>query len=151
VSYSYKYRAKGISAPFLSVNIQNPLDESKKLMCEALLDTGSDISYFPEWLLTTKLNIVPSGGPVEVEGIGGQNTYFVYLAFVTINSKSLTKKVLGWEKEFALVGCDILNTFCIEFNGPYEEFRFITSTSTSNATSRLTWDKPFRSLSRFFR
>lgn len=115
-------------------------------MCEALLDTGSDISYFPVWLLNTKLDITPSGGPEEVEGIGGASTYYVYLASITINSKKINKGVLGWEKEFALIGRDILNVLCIEFNGPQEEFRFSTPTIATP-----TFENPFKSLSRFFR
>lgn len=146
MSYPYKYQPKGVPAPFLSVKVQNPLDDSKKLMCEALLDTGSDISYFPVWLLNAKLDIMPSGGPEEVEGIGGVTTYYVYLASITINSEKLNKKVLGWEKEFALIGRDILNLLCVEFDGPHEEFRFATP-----AIENPTFENPFKGLSRFLR
>ncbi len=119
-------------APILKVALLSPMQDNTRVYeLDALLDTGSDVTLIPlEAISVLRLSILADRVPIV--GVGGGTTIGfpcrVNLQFGE-RTFSLTK-VVGCEaaaigvKGQMIIGRDILNQFCIKFDGKRQRFSF---------------------------
>jgi len=130
---SYNYTSLGEekpNAPLITVELAS-LDKTKpkKVNWRAFLDTGSDITLVPLDALvqiSAKVARTPN-----VYGVGGKKTtvYAYYVAFTMDNHTLPLVPVYGCPIDatggYILVGRDLLNQYCIQFDGLNQTFSFI--------------------------
>lgn len=130
-SYNYTSLGEGKpNAPLITVQLTS-LDktEPKKVNWRAFLDTGSDITLVPlDALVKIGAKFVRN---VDVYGVGGNKTtvYASYVAFTMDNYTLPFVVVYGCPIEATggdvIVGRDLLNQYCIQFDGLKQTFSFI--------------------------
>lgn len=130
---SYNYTSLGEekpAAPLITVQITS-LDKTKpkKVSGRAFLDTGSDITLVP---LDALAQISAKFARTQdVYGVGGKKTtvYASYVAFTMDNYTLPFVAVYGCPIEEigsdVIVGRDLLNQYCIQFDGLKHTFSFI--------------------------
>jgi hypothetical protein len=111
-------------APIIDVKITPPnwMDNSRQYQIISFLDTGSDCTLISlEIISILQLSIIDTS--VQVNGIGGSqlNGYPCYINIWLGEKCVQAVKVYGCESERiegrVLIGRDILNQCCIEFDG----------------------------------
>ncbi|HAG82512.1 MAG TPA: hypothetical protein DCL61_15450 [Cyanobacteria bacterium UBA12227] len=115
---SYQYEPKGNHphAPFLSILILHPLNREQQVRCKALLDTGADYTMVPKRLLS-ELQLPPNG---RERSFGGSSEIraLPYLVAIHFDGSVINEAtVYGWSRNAAVIGRDLMNRYCIEFNG----------------------------------
>jgi len=118
----YKYSGNfDPPAPVVEVSISAPLSKVST-SSTALVDSGTDITVIPERIITQlKLRRVDS---MPVSGFGERVIQAtVYSATLEIEGISESKiyRILGWSKDYALIGRDLLNQLIAVLNGPSQE------------------------------
>lgn len=128
-SFNYA-KVKDISPiPIVCIYLQNPLDAKLSMIFDcAILDTGSDISVI-SFGIVSKLQLRPIDNQkyVPFRGLGGEIQgipYRVKLSFDDqeyFRSKAIAvpDDVLNGE---AIIGRNVLNRYCITFDGPQRVF-----------------------------
>jgi hypothetical protein len=110
-------------AAVITIRVSGPADDRRNLRaCEALVDTGSDMSALPPDLIIS-LGLFPvDWQPVEV-GIGPVEERLVFAAAIEMPVVGLRPiQVLEHTgSTFALVGRDLLNELVATFDGPQRE------------------------------
>ena len=119
-------------APILQVKLSNP-DRNRDWVyeLEAILDTGADVTLIPlEAVSTLRLPLLD--GRVPVVGVGGAKMMgFPCQANLQLGEIQLALiEVIGCEaaaiggQHQMIIGRDILNQFCIKFDGKRQQFSF---------------------------
>jgi predicted aspartyl protease len=123
VSYAYESKGKYPHAPYIQVLLSNPIDETQRITCKALLDTGADCTHVPiRFLRSIRVNATGRAKPFL--GFGGEKESTPYVISVRLDSKSFETEVWSWDEDFVLLGRDLLNEYCVEFDGPNLVFMF---------------------------
>ena len=107
------------SAPIVSVSIADNYVPLSMLSCDALLDTGSDGTLFPLWVAES-LGLPPIDEEDIKEGPNVRQA-FTYLVNVMLpwgEELSDFELIGDPEREYAIIGRDILNLFKLTFDGP---------------------------------
>jgi Retroviral aspartyl protease len=111
-------------APIISIKVTTPewLNKSGEYSIEAFLDTGSDCTLIPlEIFSRLELSIVDSN--VEITGVaGGRVDGYACFANIWLGEKCIRAvRVYGCVSKSlenrVLIGRDVLNQCCIEFDG----------------------------------
>lgn len=88
----------------------------------ALLDTGSDVTAIPDFLID-ELQLEPVGW-LRVENLAGvgrrQSTYPIRLQLTELTIPRL--EILGSQLDFVVIGRDVLNRLALHLNGPEQMF-----------------------------
>ena len=118
----YKYnRNFNPPAPVIELSISAPLSEAST-SSTALIDSGADITVIPERIISQlKLRRV---GFVPASGFGEDVVETaVHSAILSIEGILRPKiyRILGWNKDYALLGRDLLNNLIAVLNGPNEK------------------------------
>lgn len=108
-------------APVLPILISSPLSEFSPRSCQALIDSGADITIIPEETIQAlslwEIDRQPVGGvtcePVEK---------LVYLARIEVQGMYFVCPIMGWPQPYALLGRDILNQWLVHLDGPSQRF-----------------------------
>lgn len=118
----YRYGNSRHECPCLDVTLMNPVDSQKHFVCKAIIDTGSDLTFFP--IKNLQFIGAKADGPDEVvEGIGGCIRTRPFAVSMILDGMSLTDEtVYGWKLEKALIGRDLINRWLIDLNGPRQSF-----------------------------
>jgi Aspartyl protease len=119
-------------APILRIALSYPNQSSDRLYeLEAFLDTGADMTLIPlEAVSILRLPLLDERIPVL--GVGGAVTKgFLCRVGIQIGEIQLPRiKVVACEaaaigaRDQMIIGRDILNRFCVRFNGPQQKFSF---------------------------
>lgn len=120
-----KYNDKYIPpAPTIKIKLRNP--ESLEVITDVpmLLDTGSDITLLPK-SFCEKINAEISDTKfLTLESFNESTsiTFYVYIEFVFLN-KLFRGNFLVYDQEEGIIGRDVLNEFCITFDGKNLEWK----------------------------
>ena len=114
--YKYNEAAKP-PAPYCSILIEN-FDRSRQADLEALLDTGSDISFLP--LNVARRLALRYFGTGRAEGIGGdQVASHIFQAFFSLERETPKEiNMMTWNEDLVLLGRDVLNQYHITLDVP---------------------------------
>jgi hypothetical protein len=113
-------------APYAVINLYSPdivVFGEVQCSCRGLLDTASESTYIPDFLLKDTLGLSPSGELEESVGVGGPASYYPFIVKLGLsigearNILSKNIKVLGWERTTALIGRNVLDRLHICFDG----------------------------------
>jgi len=118
------------SAPFASVSVRSPFTnfEDNELI-DMLIDTGSDASFIPRRLVTEyqkKIKIKLPYGEQTVEDYVGNQYEHIKMMF-EINVENQFKDnifLILFDRDYGIIGRDILNKAKILLNGPDEKIEF---------------------------
>lgn len=124
--YSYKkLRGCEHKSPLISMKIFLPTNPKKYSRCEGLLDTGADATVVPAKYLK-QIQARPIGEKEELDGVGDAHNTFPYLVGLEFHNYRNNKHIVyGWNKDFALIGRDLMKHFNIQFNGKENLFIFL--------------------------
>ena len=117
--YSYTPQGDRPDAPYMQITLINPVVPQHRVTCSALLDTGADSTFVPTKFLKS-LVVKAYGRPNTFKGFCGSGESVPYIVSVSMDQRAINHnpiRVWSWNEKFVLVGRDILNQFCIEFNG----------------------------------
>jgi hypothetical protein len=129
--HSFNYnKVKGISPiPIVSIYLHNPLDSKLSTIFDcAILDTGSDITIISYGIVSKLiLNPISNQKCVPFRGLGREVQGIPYLLKLSFDGQNYFRSkvfavpddVLNGE---AIIGRNILNLYCITFNGPQRVF-----------------------------
>lgn len=116
--YRYTPQRDRPDAPFMQITLKNPAIPNNRVNCPALLDTGADNTFVPKNLLLSSLVVQARGRSREFQGFGGLQESLPYVISIMMDERAINSiEVWSWNGRFVLVGRDVLNQFCIEFNG----------------------------------
>ncbi|MGD1942006.1 MAG: retropepsin-like aspartic protease [Leptolyngbyaceae cyanobacterium] len=124
----------GRVSPRLSLDfvIENPQVEGMSKPCRGILDTGSEVTFIPEDCLL-RLGLSTIGSPAEIRGLGGVKKYYPYAAEIGFDGNpNKLVEVYGWQYNYALLGMDWLEEYCVQLDGPCGAFRFMESRCDSS-------------------
>lgn len=122
-------------APFLEVSFLTPisLDAKNSMVSQAIIDSGASISVIPK-SIAVKLELKYID-VIEARGFrssdfednnknkGEEQKSYVYPIVITIKSLgNFITKVITWDKEYSLIGRDLLNNWLVLLNGPDKKF-----------------------------
>jgi predicted aspartyl protease len=119
-------------APILRVSLFNPSQEQNRLYgLDAFLDTGADCTLIPLEAVSV-LRLAFLGGRVPVNGVGGATTRgFLCKTGIQLGELHLPEvKIVACEaaaigaRDQMIIGRDILNRFCVRFDGRRQVFSF---------------------------
>ena len=120
--YSYSQSGLALPAPYVTVELWNvDVSLARSVTCKALLDTGADVTLVPLAKLK-QIRVAPIGNTQKLSGLGNLfvRPYWVGLRFD--RDRIAGKRVFAWSQGVMLIGRDILNQYCITFDGPQQEF-----------------------------
>lgn len=132
LEYPYRKISQDIEVPqapcILVKLVNNEVNPAKEIECDALFDTGSDLTLIPlDWLV--KIDKRPDGTGRRIEGVVKGTTilaipYTVFLVFdsdrsVEIEAMGCAVSEIG---ELMIIGRDFMNQYCITFDGPNLKF-----------------------------
>jgi Retroviral aspartyl protease len=104
-------------APFIPITILNPVNQ-KSMLVNGFIDTGAEVTLVPSKLL----NVigVHACGKNSLYGIGGQSYAYKYFVCLSMASHEYNfhSSVYGWEKDFAIIGRDLLGQLRVVIDGP---------------------------------
>jgi predicted aspartyl protease len=123
VSYAYESQGNAPHAPFMQVLLINPIDKSQRITCKALLDTGACYTHVPLRFLR-RIRVRVAGRAKSFIGFGGEKKSTPYVISVRLDEQSFETEVWSWDKDFVLVGRDLMNRYHIELDGPNLIFMF---------------------------
>lgn len=116
----------------MQVVLFHPININKNINCSALLDTGSPYTFVPKKCLS-QLGVDASGSPKYFEGFrknknkkdSDDSGSYPHIISVKIHEKSFQEiEIFDWQRDFVLVGRDLINDFHIGFDGPSLLFTF---------------------------
>ncbi len=104
-------------APFLEIMVANRFQRRKHVTLMAMVDTGSDITAIPSYLVQ-QLDLYATG-KIYLEDINRQTrSIHLYGTRLTlVNTTFNDFEVITTELEHALIGRDLLNHFHLELDG----------------------------------
>ena len=114
----YRYNEEIVPpAPFCDIRVAHT-DIPHPVTLNALLDTGSDMSFIPV-KVADELELQFLGTGI-VEGISGEGVSRpIFYALISVDHSPWGElEVMGWHTDFALLGRDILNQYHITLDGP---------------------------------
>jgi predicted aspartyl protease len=117
VVYKYSQRFDP-PAPVMTLSVIVPLSAQRALV-EGLVDSGADISVVPiNVVRNLRLSRVDFALVSALEQ--GTREVAVYAAAVGIDGvlTPTVQRVIAWERDYALLGRDILNRLLVLMNGP---------------------------------
>lgn len=119
------------SGPYAAIELITPdatsVFQLRRFSCFGLLDTGSQVTFVPESILS-RLGLQPYSQPRSSIGIGGKASYSPYIVSIEMEEQRVPNfPVLAWEKEIALVGRDVLAEFHVCFDGIGNRFNFVVN------------------------
>jgi hypothetical protein len=119
-------------APILRVSLFNPVgDGVRRYELDAFLDTGADCTLIPLEAISV-LQLPFLGHKFPVQGVGGAMTtgflcqtglWFGEMQFPLLEILACEANVVGGYDQM-IIGRDILNRFCIKFDGREQRFSF---------------------------
>jgi Retroviral aspartyl protease len=116
-------------APFVTVKLSSPVDldlGDKVCDIDGLIDSGADITVMPEKYLEY-IGVPITGYESITFGDGSTESQPLFYVNIEMAGESHDLQVTLWEKDFALLGRDILNKYVIELNGPEDICTLFTS------------------------
>jgi len=132
MQHYYKELEPGIPpAPIIPIVIITPdwQDKEFQVEIEAFLDTGSDCTLVPLSLIS-KLQLTVNRSTAIIQGIGGDagQSIAVFVNLKLGNSLIKAVRVYGYSgdilNEQIIIGRDVLNQCCVEFDGIAETVTF---------------------------
>ncbi|MCC5896408.1 MAG: hypothetical protein JJU32_00630 [Phormidium sp. BM_Day4_Bin.17] len=123
MSYAYESQGRRPQAPYIQVLLSHPIDKTRSITCKALLDTGADFTHVPIRFLRS-IEVKATGQSKSFLGFGGEKESTPYVISINLDAKSFETEVWSWDQDFVILGRDLLNEYCVEFDGPKLEFRF---------------------------
>ncbi len=130
-SYNYTSLGEQPEAPLIEIQITSlEATNPKTVSWTAFLDTGSDCTLVPLDALN-RIQAKIASSKVDVFGVGGKkSTVYPYYVAFTMDSLTLPLvRVYGCPIQdtngIVIVGRDLLNQYCIQFDGPKHTFTFI--------------------------
>jgi Aspartyl protease len=121
-------------APILRVSLFNPVGNGDGLRLyelDAFLDTGADCTLIPLEAVSV-LQLPFLGHKFPVQGVGGATTtgflcqtglWFGEMQFPLLEILACEASVVGGHDQM-IIGRDILNRFCMKFDGREQQFSF---------------------------
>jgi hypothetical protein len=117
-------QSKKAPGPQIYVEARSPVDESLRAEVDAIIDTGAAITCLP-------LRVIRQLNPddldyrkVTVRGPVGwtesRKAYIVHLKILRCEFRDL--EVVGLDRDYALIGRDILNGYAITVDGPTQRW-----------------------------
>lgn len=111
-------------APIAKIKIRNP--ETLEVIADIpmLLDTGSDITLLPRSFCES-INIeISETRFLELEGFNQSKSvaYYARLEFIFLK-KMFRGNFLVYDQDEGIIGRDVLNEFCIAFDGKNSEWK----------------------------
>lgn len=124
MNYIYEPNGDHAHAPYIQAEFINPVDVTQSVNCKALLDTGADCTMVPLRVLD-QINVQTTGRFASFIGFASDEKCAPYIISVKIDAHSFSQtEVWGWKNNFVLIGRDLLNQCCVEFDGPKLVFSF---------------------------
>jgi hypothetical protein len=108
--------------------VRTPGDATEFKFPEALLDTASPYTIFPENTLRCN-NFLPTGIDKTIK-VGGETlSTYKYALYASLKSHDSARflTVLGWERDYILVGRDLMRFYRIEINFPSRKVQIYLS------------------------
>ncbi len=109
-------------APLLDVTVTSVVNRRRRRSLPALLDTGSDITAIPRYLVE-RLQLYPISR-LQLESVEATtSTVFTYAVRLTIGELTIPHlEVILTGLDFVVVGRDVLNRLYLLLNGPEQTF-----------------------------
>ena len=118
------------SAPILEVSFSAPISLNLKqcIKSHGMIDSGASMTMIPQWI-ADKLELKYTN-KINVTGATGEQESNVYPILIVVEPLgNFITEVITWDKEFALIGRDLLNQWLILLNGPDKKFEISLSKS----------------------
>jgi hypothetical protein len=122
-------------APFLEVSFLTPilLNVKNSVASHAIIDSGASISVIPKSIVVKLelkyIDVIETRGfrssdfEDNNKNKGEEQKSYVYPIVITIESLgNFITKVITWDKEYSLIGRDLLNNWLVLLNGPDKKF-----------------------------
>ena len=110
-------------APILEVSFLTPISSNLKqrIKSHAMIDSGAFMTVIPKWIVDKlELKYIYE---INVIGVTGESESYVYPILILIESLGdFITEVITWDKEYALIGRDLLNKWLVLLNGPDKKF-----------------------------
>ncbi len=114
-----------IPAPEILVRATCPSDQSLSSVTEAVVDTGAAMTCLPQRVIDEigAENLIYGHKRVlgAIGNEGRRATYIVNLRVAKCNLMNI--EVIAFDREYALIGRDVLNSYMITFDGPGKSWR----------------------------
>jgi predicted aspartyl protease len=111
---------KRVPAPQISVRVSSPQQEHLRSEVEALVDTGAAMTCIPEKIIAQLDKDCLQYNVRTVTGATGQQenrcSYIVHLHIAECDFRDI--EVIALDRDYALIGRDILNEYELTFDGP---------------------------------
>jgi len=125
VKYRYVTEVDGINLLFpgqsLNIEISNPQKEGVKSV-KCLLDTGSDLTTIPDYVISSlRLNSISTTSVEDYEGNVNEEKE-IYLAKLFLCNREFDVGIVGTHAKIGYIGRDILNQWVILLDGKRELF-----------------------------
>lgn len=122
--FKYGLKQGGIlPAPQIKIKVNSLENESLTSEVVAVIDTGSQITCVPQWIIDYLQPLIYDNA--RFRGVFGQEisrtTYFVGLQIA--HCVFSDHEVLAYDRDYALIGRDILNGYAITFDGQRQVWR----------------------------
>lgn len=121
-THSYTFVSTAIPPiPLISITLQTPISSSQSIQCQSILDTGSDCTLVPIPYVT-KIKGNAKKGTTRIPFSGRMTLgipYEIGLIFDGYEYTSFSVFACSVEEmgELIIIGRDLMNHHCIEFNG----------------------------------
>lgn len=110
-------------APMAEIVLRNIETGERSAKAKVLLDTGADISLVPFSMLES-LQIESSKESVNLFGFDeNKSTAELYNLQIVYLGKRITGNYCGIDDEIGILGRDVLNEFCLTFDGENLEWK----------------------------
>lgn len=105
-------------APVVQVTVGHIVQQQPRITTSALLDTGSDVTAIPAWLVQ-RLQLIPFSR-LQLEDVSGETrTVLTYAAQLTIGELTLSRlEVIQTGLDQVILGRDVLNQLYLLLSGP---------------------------------
>ncbi|MDQ7815987.1 MAG: retroviral-like aspartic protease family protein [Melioribacteraceae bacterium] len=113
-----------ISSPIVNVEFSFPGSVSTYII-PAILDTGATTSVIPKKVVDSIGKKKMEYKWVRIGSASGNMTKRKILCNLKIYKCKFEKEIIELDKEFAIIGMDIINEYNIQFNGPTKNWRIV--------------------------